>query len=119
MPVSEFACSILDAAAVALALRFREGFFGAVDLAATDRADVVLSLRRLVSRFASIQTDMAAELACASSGMTTPFPCAIFFAYNICAGVTALGSVVPGISSSTFLGACSLRNLRQIDIEVL
>ena len=76
MPVSEFACSIVDAAAVALALRFREGFFGAVDLAATDRADVAvlrLSLRRLVSRFEPIQTDMAAELACASSGMTTTF----------------------------------------------
>jgi hypothetical protein len=31
---------------------------------------------------------MAAELALASSGMMTPFPCAIFLAYNICAGLT-------------------------------
>ena len=76
-------------------------------------------LRRFVSLFEAIHADMAVELAFASSGMTTPFPCAIFFAYNICAGVTALGSVVPGVSPSTFLGACSLRNLRQIDIEVL
>jgi len=29
-----------------------------------------------------IHADMAAELALASSGMTTPFPCAIFLAYN-------------------------------------
>src|SRR5437016_4568302 len=58
---------------------------------------------------------MAAELALASSGMTTPFPCAIFLAYNICAGLTGLGSTFPGVSPSVFLGVCSLRNLRQID----
>jgi hypothetical protein len=58
---------------------------------------------------------MAAELALASSGMTTPFPCAIFLAYNICAGLTGF----PGVSLSAFLGACSLRNFRQIDIDDL
>jgi hypothetical protein len=56
---------------------------------------------------------MAAELAFASSEMTTPFPCAIFLAYNICAGLTGLKSGFPGVSSSAFLGACSLRNFRQ------
>ena len=76
-------------------------------------------LRRFVPRFESIHADMAAELALASSGMTTPFPCAIFLAYNICAGLTGLGSSFPGVSPSAFLGACSLRNLRQIDIDVL
>src|ERR1700675_3561169 len=76
-------------------------------------------LRRLVSRFESIQADMAAELALASSGMTTPFPCAIFLAYNICAGVTGFGSSFPVVSPSAFLGACSFRNALQIDIDVL
>ena len=76
-------------------------------------------LRRFALRFESIHADMAAELALASSGMTTPFPCAIFLAYNICAGLTGLESSFPGVSPSAFLGACSLRNLRQIDIDVL
>ena len=73
------------------------------------------------SRFGSksIQADMAAELALASSGMATPFPCAIFLAYNICAGLTGFQSAFPSVSLSTFLGACSLRNFRQIDIDVL
>src|ERR1700694_4154058 len=62
---------------------------------------------------------MAAELALASSGMTTPFACAIFLAYNICAGLTGLGSSFPAVSPSAFLGACCLRNARQIDIDVL
>ena len=62
---------------------------------------------------------MAAELALASSGMTTPFTCAIFLAYNICAGLTDLEWSFPGVSPSAFLGACSLRNFRQIDIDVL
>ena len=47
-----------------------------------------------------------------------PFPCAIFLAYNICAGLTGLESCFPGVSPSAFLGACSLRNFRQIDIDV-
>ena len=47
-------------------------------------------LRRFALRFEFIQADMAAELALASSEMTTPFPCAIFLAYNICAGLTGL-----------------------------
>jgi opacity protein-like surface antigen len=55
---------------------------------------------------------MAAELALASSGMTSPFPCAIFWAYNICAGLGGLGSCFPAVSPSSFLGACSLRNFR-------
>jgi AAA domain-containing protein len=59
----------------------------------------------------------AAELALASSGMTTPFPCTIFLAYNNWAGLT-LGSSFPAVSASAFLGACSLRNLRQIQIDV-
>ena len=75
-------------------------------------------LRRLALRFESIHADMAAELALASSGMTTPFPCAIFLAYNICA-LTGLKSSFPSVSPSAFLGACSLRNFRQIDIDVL
>ena len=64
------------------------------------------------------QADMAAALALASSGMTTPFACAIFLAYNICAGLTGLASSFPGVSLSAFLGACSPRNFRQIDIDV-
>jgi hypothetical protein len=40
--------------------------------------------------FDSIHTDMAAELALASSGMTRPFPCAIFLAYSNWAGLTGL-----------------------------
>ena len=47
-----------------------------------------LRLRRLLSRFESIHADRAAELALASSEMTTPFPRAIFVAYIICAGLT-------------------------------
>src|SRR5271165_4031399 len=62
---------------------------------------------------------MAAELALASSGMTTPFPCAIFLAYKICPGLTGLESSFSDASPSAFLGACSLRNALQIDIDVL
>ena len=76
-------------------------------------------LRRFALRFESIQADMAAELALASSGMMMPLPWAIFLAYNICAGLTGLESGFPGVSPSAFLGACSLRNFRQIDIDVL
>src|ERR1700694_2515095 len=76
-------------------------------------------LRRLVPRFESIHADIAAELVFASSGMMRPFPCAIFLAYNNCAGLTGLGSSFPAVSPSAFLAACSLRNLRQIDIDVL
>jgi hypothetical protein len=72
-----------------------------------------------VPRFESIHADIAAELALASSGMTTPFPCAIFFAYNNCAGLTGLFPAVPAVSASAFLGACSLRNFLQIEIDVL
>src|ERR1700693_6571439 len=74
-------------------------------------------LRRFALRFESIHADMAAELALASSGIMRPFPCAIFLAYNICAGLTGLGSSFP--SPSAFLGACWFRNVRQIDIDVL
>src|SRR3981189_714005 len=62
---------------------------------------------------------MAAELALASSGITRPFPCAIRLAYSNCAGLAGLGSCFPTKSPSAFLGACSLRNLRQIEIDVL
>jgi nucleoid DNA-binding protein len=65
-----------------------------------------LRLRRFVPRFASIHADMVAELAIASSGMTMPFPCAIFLAYNDCAGLAGLGPILPAISPSFFLGAC-------------
>src|SRR6267142_4324819 len=78
-----------------------------------------LSLRRFLTRLVSIHTDIAAELVLASSGMTSPFPCASFLAYNNCAGLTGLGSSLPAVSPADFLGACSLRNLRQIDIDVL
>ena len=96
--------------------------FDALDLGTDDFCGLAilrLGVRRFESRFASIQTDMAAELALASSGMTTPLLCAIFLAYNICAGLTGLGSSFPVVSPSAFLGACSLRNARQIDIDVL
>jgi hypothetical protein len=62
---------------------------------------------------------MAAELALASSEMMTPFPCAIFLAYSNCAGLTGLGSSFPAVSPLAFLGACSFRNFRQIEIDVL
>src|SRR5262245_59707582 len=51
--------------------------------------------------------------------MTRPFPCAIFFEYSNWAGLTGLGSCFSAVSPSPFLGACSLRNLRQIEIDVL
>src|SRR6202035_825065 len=112
-----------DGAAPVQAFRLRGLFVGAVDRGAIDPSDLYgvfrPRLRRFVPRFESIHADMAAELALASSGMTTPFPCAIFLAYNICAGLTGLKSGFPGVSPSVFLGACSLRNLRQIDIDVL
>ena len=78
-----------------------------------------LRLRRLVPRFESIDADMVAESAFASSGMTMPFPCAIFLAYNNCAALAGLGSGFPVVSPSAFLGACWLRKARQIDIDVL
>src|SRR5262245_37023582 len=62
---------------------------------------------------------MAAELALASSGITRPFPCAILFAYSNCARLAGLSSCFPADSPSAVLGARSLRNLRQIEIEVL
>ena len=39
--------------------------------------------------------------------------------YSNWAGLTGLGSIFPGVPPSAFLGACSLRNLRQIEIDVL
>jgi hypothetical protein len=62
---------------------------------------------------------MAAELALASSGMIRPFPCAIFLAYNICAGLTGFGSSFPALSPAAFFGACSFRNFRQIEIDAI
>jgi transposase len=76
-------------------------------------------LRRFVPRFESIHADMAAELVLASSGMMTPFPCAIFLAYSICFGLAGLGVTFPAVPPSAFLGACWLRNARQIEIDVL
>ncbi len=76
-------------------------------------------LRLFLPRFESIHADIAAELVLASSGMMRPFPCASFLAYNNCAGLTGFGSSLSAVSPSNFLGACSLRNLRQIDIDVL
>src|SRR5258708_37093545 len=67
-------------------------------------------LRRVLSRFESIHADIVAELVFASSGMMRPFPCAIFLAYNNCAGLTGFGSRFPTVSPPAFLGACSLRN---------
>ena len=104
-------------------MRFRDLFFGAVDLGAVDLGGLLSVLRRplprSVLRFDAIHADTAAELALASSGMTMPFPCAIFWAYNICGGLTGLGSTFPVVSPSAFFGACWLRNARQIDIDVL
>ena len=76
-------------------------------------------LPRFEPLFESIHAAIAAELALASPGMTTPFPSAIFVAYNNCAGLTDFGSAFPSASLSAFLGACYLRNALQIDIDVL
>ena len=74
---------------------------------------------RVLSRFESIHADIVAELVFASSGIMRPLRCAIFLAYSNCAGLTGFGSSTPTVLLSAFLGACSLRNLRQIDIDVL
>src|SRR5664279_677286 len=107
----------------AAAERFRDQLVGAVDRDAIDpkglQAVLRPRLRRFVPRFESIHADIAAELALASSGMTTPFPSAIFLAYNICAGLTGFGVTFPAVSAAAFFGACWLRNARQIDIDVL
>src|SRR6202166_2856842 len=104
------------------AFRFRDTFGGAA-WGATEPTGMLevlrLSLRRFLPRFASIHADIATELVLASSGMIRPFPCASFLAYNNCAALTGLGSSLPAVSPSDFLGACSVRNLRQIDIDAL
>src|SRR5271157_5155952 len=61
---------------------------------------------------------MAAELARASSEITTPFSCAIFAANNICAELGVLRPLLPAVSPSDFLGACCSRNARQMDPDV-
>jgi hypothetical protein len=72
-------------------VRFRDLFFGAVDLGAVDLGGLLAVLRRPlprpVLRFDLIHTDTAAELALVSSGMTIPLSRAIFSANNICAGL--------------------------------
>ena len=107
----------------AAALVFRDRLLVAVERGKTGPACLYAvlrpPLRRFALRFESIHADMAAELALASSGMTTPFPCAIFLAYNNYAGLTGLEPNFPGVSPSDFFGACSPRNFRQIDIDVL
>src|ERR1700688_3451994 len=104
------------------AFRFRDTFGGAA-WGATEPTGMLevlhLSLRRFLTRFVSIHADIAAELVLASSGMMRPFSCASFLAYNNCAGLTGLGSSLPAVSSPGFFDACSPRNLRQIDIDVL
>jgi hypothetical protein len=64
-------------AAASFAAGFRDLFFGAVDLGTIDLGGVLTGLRwplpRFLPWFESIHADMAAELALASSGMTTPF----------------------------------------------
>ena len=108
---------------MASAFCFRGLFRGAVDLGAIDPAGLEAVLRPLLRRFVtwleSIHAAIAVELALASSGTTTPFPSAIFVAYNNCAGLADLGSSFPAVSPSAFLGACCLRNAPQIDIDVL
>ena len=89
-------------------------FFGAAELGGLLTV-LRLRLLRSVPWFDSIHEDMAAELALASSGMTMPFPCAIFSANNICAGLAGLGPSSPAVSPPAFLGACWFRNARQID----
>ena len=102
------------------AMRFRELLIVAVDRGATDPGGLYAVLRRRFAlRFEFIRADIAAELALASPGMTPPFPCAIFLAYGICAGLAGLEFSFPSVSPSAFLGACSSRNFRQIDIDVL
>src|SRR5665213_2011725 len=123
VPAAGYGWAGIDAPAGVSVFRFREIFVGAVDLGARDpagrQAVLLPRLRRFVPLFESIHAAIAAELALASSGMTTPFPSAIFLAYNNCAGLTDLGSSFPSASPSTFLGACCLRNAPQIDIDVL
>ena len=118
----EFVGAGAGAAVSVPALRFRD-LLGGVARGLVDldglHADLRPLLRRFVPWFESIHADIAAESVFASSGMMRPFPCAIFLAYNICAGLTGLGSSFPAVSPSAFLGACSLRNLRQIDIDIL
>ena len=105
------------------ALRFRPLFVGAADCDKTHPAGLKAVLRPRLRRFAPwfelIHADIAAELAFASSGMMSPFPCAIFLGYSNCAGLAGLGSLFPVTSPSAFLGACSFRNFRQIEIDVL
>ena len=100
-------------------VRFRDVFFGAVDLSAVDLGGWLSVLRRPlprpVLRFDLIHADTAAELALVSSGMTTPLSRAIFSANNICAGLAGLEPVSPDVSTLAFLGACWSRNVRQID----
>ena len=100
-------------------MRFRDLFFGAVDLGAVDLGGLLSvllrPLPRSVLRFDAIHADTAAELALVSSGMTMPLSRAIFSANNICAGLAGLEPSSPDVSTSAFWGACWSRNARQID----
>ena len=80
MSVREFSRAGVEGvtAAAIPAGRFRDLFFGAVDLGAIDRCGFLAVLRlrlpRAVPRIDSIHADLvAAELALVSSGMTMPF----------------------------------------------
>ena len=79
----------------------------AVD-AVEDKTSVFVVNGRVLFRFEPIQADIVAELVFASSGMIRPFPCAIFLAYNNCAGLAGFGSSFPTVSPSAFLGAWCL-----------
>ena len=104
-------------------MRFRDLFFGAVDLGAVDLGGLLSVLRRSlprsVLRFDAIHADTAAELALASSGMTMPLSRAIFSANNICAGPAGLELSSPDVPTAAFWGACWSRNARQIGPDLL
>ena len=86
----------------ASAVRFRDLFFGAVDLGAVDLGGLLTVLRRPLLRFDLIHPDTAAELALVSSGMIIPLSRAIFSANNICAGLAGFEPSSPDVSTSAF-----------------
>ena len=117
--VVEFYRAGVGGAAAASGLRLPDPLFDPRHLGIVDFGGVLPGLRRRLPRsmrrFDSIHADMAAELALASSAMTTPFSWAIFSANNNCAGLAGLEPGFPAVSPRAFLGAFWSRNVRQTD----